>query len=61
MNYTIPDNRPFITKGAIKTKVKLSEECKAMNDFLDSHYFSVALDAQTNTPIVKVTQKSNDK
>ena len=61
MNYTVPDNRPFITSGAIKTKVTLPEKCKAMNEFIDSHCFSVSLDQDTNTPIVRITQKSDER
>lgn len=59
MNYTVPDNRPFITKGQIHTKVKLSSECKAMNAFIDLHSFTI-VDANTEKPIVKVAPKNNE-
>jgi len=61
MNYTVPDNRPFITRGPIKTKVTLPEKCKAMNEYIDSHCFSVSVDSDTNTPIVRITQKSDKR
>ena len=61
MNYTIPDNRPFITSKPIKTKVTLSEKCKAMNEYIDSHCFSVSVDSDTHTPIVRISQKSDER
>ena len=61
MNYTMPDNRPFITNKPLQTKARLSDEAKAMSQYFDSHYFSVTLDADSQTPIVKVTKKNNEK
>jgi len=61
MNYTVPDNRPFITSGPIKTKVTLPEKCKAMNEYIDSHCFSVSLDIDTHTPIVRIAQKCDER
>ena len=61
MHYTIPNNRPFITRGEIKYKVKLSKECKAMNEYIDSHRFDVTFDAVKGIPHVEVSEKQNEK
>ncbi len=61
MNYTVPDDRLFITSGPIMTKATLSEKCKAMNEYIDSHCFSVSLDIDTHTPIVRIAQKSDER
>ena len=61
MNYTMPDNRPFITNKPLQTKMKLSDEAKAMGKYFDSHYFSVTLDADSHTPVVKVIKKNDEK
>jgi len=39
----------------------LSVKCKAMNEYIDSHCFSVSVDSDTNTPIVRITQKSDER
>ena len=57
MNYTIPDNRPFITKGRVKMKTRKTPIRKSLDGFFSAYSISLAHDKLHDTAYIKAELK----
>lgn len=57
MNYTIPDNRPFIAKSGIKTKARKTETRAKVGKLFNAYSLSVMYDHEHDRRVIKAEPK----
>ena len=57
MNFTIPDNRPFIAKDTIKTKKRKTETRSRVSKLFSAYSLSASYDSKRGKTVIKAEYK----
>ena len=57
MNFTVPDNRPFIAKDTIKTKAHRTETRTKVRELFSTYSLKITYDRENGKQIVKAEPK----